>query len=214
MWVLHVVYHGLPRLCILVGSHYRAVNRFYREPAKTMVVLVVEGKAMELELSSCLGSSLLRISSPMAQTSPKALYNMVVGPKYLTIRVLRALGKKSPSKDQECIDNSFGSRLEQRRSPEPWLDPTSRSTISPKEVYRIRIETAIDVDISNVADPPEGSVIYTIAVLESRIGGSTFGILPRVCETNHKSLQSVVGSVRAEACRGCRTLGLKSCPNW
>ena len=29
-------------------------------------------------------------------------------------------------------------------------------------------------------DPPQGSVIYTIGVLESRIGGSTFWILPGV----------------------------------
>ena len=32
-------------------------------------------------------------------------------------------------------------------------------------------------------DPPEGSVIYTIGVFESRLGGSTFWILPLVLST-------------------------------
>ena len=36
----------------------------------------------------------------------------------------------------------------------------------------------VDIDIQKVADPPWGSITYSIGVLESRIGGSFFWILP------------------------------------
>ena len=36
---------------------------------------------------------------------------------------------------------------------------------------------AFDPEIQQV-DPPSGSAIYTVGVLESRVGGSTFWVLP------------------------------------
>ena len=49
----------------------------------------------------------------------------------------------------------------------------------PIDMARIHIGT--DIDIQEVVDPPQGSITYTIdASGESRVGGSTFWILPGV----------------------------------
>ena len=58
-------------------------------------------------------------------------------------------------------------------------------------------------------DSPQGSVIYTIGVLESRIGGSTFWILPKVWESK---LLAVAGPGACRAQTKCFILGVFGFP--
>ena len=65
------------------------------------------------------------------------------------------------------------------------IHPTITSTLGIlQSVHRIHID--IDIDISEVVDPPEGSVIYTIGLLEFRIGASTFGSTRGVWVLGHR----------------------------